>query len=125
MISIRKLGVMAAASGLVVLMPSSAMATSWSVSAGGAYATFNNDVGTANNERFNICDTDADGDYVYVNYEYNNGPKTRIEWHGGNGTCSGSTYTYAWPEGKDVNFQVCREINNWPDDCSSWKDAGT
>jgi hypothetical protein len=82
--------------------------------------TFNNNV-SSSDERFHVCDTDADGYAVYAEYSFNGGNLTKHNWSGGNGTCH--NFDHNWAENKVVKFRSCEEINNWQNDCSNYEDA--
>lgn len=67
---------------------------------------------------FRICDTDADGDSVYVEFYYSgSGGNIRLNWTGGNGTCTDRSYNIG--EGKDVFYRSCQD-DTPPDTCSGW-----
>lgn len=71
---------------------------------------------------FRICDTDADGDSVYVKFSYaGSGGDIRLNWTGGGGTCTNRTYNIG--EGKIVYYQSC-EDDAFNDTCSA-KVTGT
>lgn len=108
--------------GLAVVGGSAAVAQTWLATTDGSSVEFNNNTNQSgtNIERFHVCDTDADGNGVYVDWRFN-GTTGDERWAGGNGTCH--NFDHTWAENKDVDFRSCEEINLWPDDCSDWKDA--
>jgi hypothetical protein len=70
-------------------------------------------------DKFKICDTDSDGDSVYVEFNYSgSGGDIRLNWTGGEGTCT--TRTYNIGEGKTVNYKSCQDDTAW-DTCSGYK----
>lgn len=67
---------------------------------------------------FHICDTDADGDSVYVSFHYSgSGGELRLNWTGGAGTCVNRTYNIG--EGKDVYYKSCQD-DAFTDTCSGY-----
>lgn len=65
---------------------------------------------------FRICDTRADGDPVYVEFYYSgSGGEIRLNWTGGNGTCTNRTYNIA--EGKTVHYRSCVD-DSFNDTCA-------
>lgn len=123
-VRIRVVGTIVGATTLVVFGAPAAFAQTWTASTDGSSVVFNNNTANEKNnvERFHLCDTDADGHSVYVEYEFGAISGTD-EWSGGSGTCY--NFDHKWSEGVDGQFKVCENINNWPDDCSDWKDATT
>jgi hypothetical protein len=94
--------------------------TSWAGSNGpiastdGSTAQFFHD-----GDNFKICDTDSDGDSVYVSFNYSgSGGDIRLNWTGGSGTCT--TRSYNIGEGKTVNYKSCQD-DALGDTCSAYK----
>lgn len=68
---------------------------------------------------FNICDTDADGDWVYVEFYYSgSGGNLKLNWTGGANTCVARGYNIG--EGKTVHYRSCQD-DAFNDTCSGWK----
>lgn len=67
---------------------------------------------------FHICDTDSDGDSVYVSFYYSgSGGDIRLNWTGGAGTCVNRSYNIG--EGKDVWYKSCQD-DAFGDTCSGY-----
>lgn len=72
----------------------------------------------ADGDYFHICDTDADGDSVYVSFHYSgSGGELRLNWTGGSGTCVNRTYNIG--EGKTVYYKSCQD-DAFTDTCSGY-----
>ncbi len=70
----------------------------------------------ANGDYFQICDTDPDGDSVYVKFHYSgSGGDLRLNWTGGASHCVNRTYNIT--EGRRVYYQSC-EDDTFTDTCS-------
>lgn len=71
---------------------------------------------------FHICDTDADGDSVYVSFHYSgSGGELRLNYTGGvaGGTNGCINRTYNIGEGKTVYYKSC-ESDAFRDTCSDY-----
>jgi len=72
----------------------------------------------ADGDYFHICDTDSDGDSVYVSFHYSgSGGELRLNWTGGAGTCVNRTYNIA--EGVRVYYKSCQD-DAFTDTCSGY-----
>ncbi|HEY0167274.1 MAG TPA: hypothetical protein VGB75_09540 [Jatrophihabitans sp.] len=72
----------------------------------------------ADGDYFHICDTDSDGDSVYVSFYYSgSGGDIRLNWTGGAGTCVNRTYNIG--EGKAVYYKSCQD-DAFTDTCSGY-----
>jgi hypothetical protein len=68
---------------------------------------------------FRICDTNSDGNSVYVKFHYSgSGGDVRLNWTGGSGTCTDRPYNIG--EGKTVYYTSCISDTLW-DTCSGEK----
>lgn len=108
---------------LLAMTPAGANAasgSSWTVSTNGSRVTFYNGPSGSTTESFKVCDTAADGNSVYVRWQFNGG-SGREQQYGGNGSCV--TFSHNWAEGLTVKFQSCEDVNNFWDDCSGWVTA--
>ena len=71
----------------------------------------------ANGDKFQICDTDSDGDQAYVKFHYaGSGGTLRLNNTSGAGTCQTKS-KYNIPEGRTVYYQSCQD-DFPPDTCS-------
>ena len=98
-----------------------AYAASWVRSTDGSVVTFADDGNGSQSgdyEKFHVCDTKADGHAVYAEYAFNSGALSKHNWSGGNDTCK--DFWHDWAEDRSVKFRSCEEINNWPNQCSSY-----
>lgn len=69
-------------------------------------------------DKFEICDTDSDGDAVYVSFYYaGSGGSVRLNNPNGAGTCL--TRSYNIPEGRRVYYKSCQD-DAFADTCSAY-----
>jgi hypothetical protein len=70
-----------------------------------------------NGDKFKICDTDSDGDSVYVKFQVGSSDSdVRLNYSGGAPGCV--TRTYNISEGKKVYYKSCQD-DTFRDTCSS------
>ncbi|MFT4009483.1 MAG: hypothetical protein QM655_05510 [Nocardioidaceae bacterium] len=81
---------------------------------------------TAHPNSFEVCDTDSDGDWVYVDYKVGSSSTVhRIEYHGGTAGGGGDgciIESTTISNGKTVKYKSCQN-DAFDDTCSGWKTA--
>ena len=69
------------------------------------------------NKQVAACDAEADGRYVYSDFQAFSGAWGSVgDGNGSNSGCGGSGYYNTGISRHDT----CEAINNWPDACSGW-----
>lgn len=114
----RLLTVLVAAMTLVTLGAGKALADGPIATTDGSSAQY-----LTSGNKFKNCDTDADGDWVYVKWHLSGSTNnTTYENHNGAGSC---TYPpTGLPDGKTIVYKSCQN-DAFSDTCSDWKSTTT